>query len=327
MSICDIAFEMTEFLQFLGVDVHGSIHYNVSHIHNYKCVLEACIQQFFVVASPTWNFILAITLLRIMYFQVTLEKIEDTMWKNHVFVWTIALIATIIPFGFDGYGYVPNSNGAFFQCWISKSKFQLCLYGPVIIYLLFSLCLMLYCVYKGCRFDEKYNSAANNNVGLTESPLHTRRISSSPNKLTRLNMQIVYFTIVFVLAWSGPVVNRMMTIIKPSESVPDWIVWWHDIGITSIGLSNAAIWMKSNLWNTYNFYQNKTTDSQIIKRDKLSYTQVSKETPTVNVSPKHDIVRGASGYPDSGMVTTVADHLRIRDCDGEIPRINSHGDF
>ena len=64
-----------------------------------------------------------------------------------------------------------------------------------------------------------------------------------------------------------------------------------------------------------------------MKRDKLSYTQVCTETATVNVSPKHNIVRGASGYLDSSVVSTVPDHLRIRDCDGEMPHINSHGNF
>ena len=163
----------------------------------------------------------------------------------------VAFAASLPPIIGDTYGYVTNPNGPEFECWIKNSSYQLCLYIPVSIYLLFSICLMIYCIYAGYK-----------------------------KQLSTLHVRIICFTIVFVIVWIGPVIDRVYSVLQVHQTTPDipqFIVWWHDIGLGSSGWTNALVWGTSNLWNELN-----------LEMDGNEYHNVENQAGTVaNQSPRN----------------------------------------
>ena len=57
---------------------------------------------------------------------------------------------------------------------------------------------------------------------------------------------MVLFTIVFIISWTGAVIDRILGIL--GQDPPIQIVWWHDIGVASLGLTDALVWGTSSLW-------------------------------------------------------------------------------
>ena len=89
-----------------------------------------------------------------------------------------------IPLCGNVYEYNHTYDGDNYECWISNELWQLCLFGLAIIYLLFSFCLLIYTIY-------------------------IRIYNRDPN----LSMKLIYYTLVFALLWTFPIIDRMSIII------------------------------------------------------------------------------------------------------------------
>ena len=249
LAICDIFHDFIIAWQYLSVASQNTFSILNSNYPHYLCVIKGFIAQFAVVSSVSWNFMLVLVLFRIMYFETGFDLINQSIKYCHMFVWFVSLFASIIPLMANSYGYVNNSDGKNFQCWIKNNALQLCQYGPLIIYLISAICLLFYCIY--VRYFSK-------------------------QKIERLNMRIIYFTCVFVLVWIFPTIDRIYSSILNIKS-PIIIVWFHDIGIASAGLCNALVWGTSNLWNKYKYKVNVNIDSS-----QLTHTSNRMTTYSVN---------------------------------------------
>ena len=140
------------------------------------------------------------------------------------------------------YDYVYNANGLNYECWIKNGPYQFCLYAPLLFYFLFSTFVVVYCLF--VKFFRKQNN---------HHPAQTTRMAKLQSDLTN---RLTLFTFVFVISWSGAVIDRIydiqQSIRHPNESIisntPKGIVWWHDIGVASVGLTDAIVWGTSSLW-------------------------------------------------------------------------------
>ena len=221
LSFCDIIHCFISSVQFLSVISYSTFKMiTKKHYPGYICVIEGCIYQFFFCGGVSWIFVLCVVLLRLVFFHAELIRIGRDMEYYHVFVWTTSSISCIIPLIGDAFGFVANENGDYFQCWIKKAGYQWCVYGPIIAVLLFGAVLLGYCVYLSC---------------------YKKKQSLHP-----LTMRIIYFSIGFFLVRIFPVISRIYG--EFTKNVPMAIVYLHDIGKSSAGLSNAIIWGTTDLF-------------------------------------------------------------------------------
>ena len=225
MSVCDVIFEFIESWQELSAASEDILAWLNEGYSNTACIIKGYFLEYFTVASASWNFILVLILLQILLFRTNLTKISSNLKYYHLFVWLFSLIASTIPLFYQKYGYVTNQNENYWiQCAINDSKFRLFIYAPIAFYMLFAIGLLLYYVYL--------------------------RYVYRKTKIGNLSMQIVYFTIMFVIVWIFPLLDRIYDIHK-FKTNSGKVAWLHDIGRASVGLSNALVWGSSNLWKRY----------------------------------------------------------------------------
>ena len=233
MTICTFIYEVINGWAYLSLasDAYfGALNQDLDAVY---CTLRGTIEQFFEVSGITWNFTLALSLFRMIFFDQSNENIDYSIKFYHLFVWSTAFGATIVPLIDNQYGYVHNANGEYFQCWIVNGAYQLCFYAPLLFYLLFSCVAMIYTVIS--EYDICANARNNNNNNKTQY--------DHDGSLTR---RLILFTLVFIISWTGQVIDRILSILH--YSTPIGIVWWHDIGMASIGLTDALVWGTSPLW-------------------------------------------------------------------------------
>eukprot|EP01084_Bolivina_argentea_P211476 359741_1 len=133
------------------------------------------------------------------------QKLNKIVIRGGIFSISMAIILTCVPFIGDSYGYVYNVSTyeyEKFECWITVHYYQLCLYIPILIYMLFALILTLYSIY---RVRKIAKVKANKNFNKTKKGLLIRRLLS--------------FTIIFILTWIFPLIYGILWpfIIKQSN--------------------------------------------------------------------------------------------------------------
>ena len=190
MSGCDFVYGVVMGSEYLSVASPSTFYHLNGGLSNGLCVFKAFVIQFCSMASVSWNFILGIVLLRSIskYFQAPLNVVGSHIMYYHIFVWSVALIATLIPLFSGVFGYVNNIDGKEFECWIDVNIYQLYEYGPIGFFLFCAILLLLYCMF-----------------------LHY----CAHKPMTALTKRIIYFTIVFVIVWIFPFIDRMYSIVKP----------------------------------------------------------------------------------------------------------------
>lgn len=224
MSCCDIVFGLITGTQYLSVASESTFRDFNGKLPTGWCVFKAFVLQFCSVASVSWNFIIGFTLLCHLYYRMDLEQIALYNKYYHIFVWYSASFGAIIPLSFNALGYVTNSDGNKFECWINVDIYQMCAYGPIGLYLIFAILLLCYCVY--LRFGRQQQM-----INLTE--------------------RLIYFTIVFVAVWIFPFIDRIYNIFFGDDEKHKWLAYLHDLGFASVGLLNALVWGTSGLWSQY----------------------------------------------------------------------------
>lgn len=282
MSCCDL------FQQFYYGLALSSVGFDSNYNANWDdwiCQTIAMIQQFCLVASATWNFLIAVCLLRILLGKIELYQFEKELKWHHLFVWSIALICCIIPWFGDTYGYVSNveENYGFkqFQCWINHHETQLCLYAPIFIYVTFATFLLFVIIYR------------NRNDAFI-----TNKKSKGKGKGRGTALRLSMFTVVFVVTWMCPFILRVRGIFSDKEA-PAVLVWMHHIGFASIGLANAIIWglsssLKKQKMSMAESKMKSKSKSKSKSRSKLQ-TQLSRLSPRLGPKKNSSDNNGDSG--------------------------------
>ena len=222
LSFCDVVYCIINGIQFLSVVSH-SMFDTINSIPDYLCAIKGCIYQFVLVGGVSWNFVMCVVLLRIVLFHTDLQIIGGDMKYYHACAWITPLITCLIAGIGGAFGYVDNENGDHFQCWIKKHVYQWCSQAPIIIVSIFGVVLLGYCLYLSCCKKER---------------------------LSPLTMRIVYFTVAFFCVWIFPVISRIYGMLH-NNSVPLAIVYLHDMGMSSIGLSNAIVWGTTDVFSKH----------------------------------------------------------------------------
>ena len=232
LSLCDIIYCFINADQFLSVASYATFKSINSDYPGYVCSIKGVIYQFFLCGGVSWIFIICLVLLRLVFFHTNLRRIGRDMEYYHVFVWTTSLISCIIPLIGDAFGYADNENGNHFQCWIKRTAYQWCAYGPIIPVFVFGAILLGYCVYLSCYKKER---------------------------LSPLTMRIIYFTVAFFLFRIFPVISRIYGLLH--NNIPIAIVYLHDMSKSSTGLSNAIVWGTTDLFAKHRRLGKMTDDT------------------------------------------------------------------
>eukprot|EP01084_Bolivina_argentea_P190014 326651_1 len=214
MSFCDVLQQGWISFSWLPVGFDGSWNANWPPI---ACKLTGTFAQYFLTASASWNFVIAICLMRMLR-ATPCYVLADELIYHHIFAWTVPLILCILPWIHDAYGYTKNIELKYglheFECWIHGGPYQLCLYAPAMIYVFIAFTLLIFTFFQ--QKAKKINNAST-------------------------SLRLAAYTIIFVVTWTFPILLRlygMITHLPP----PTFIVWAHHISIASIGIGNAMIW-------------------------------------------------------------------------------------
>ncbi|ETO23962.1 hypothetical protein RFI_13197 [Reticulomyxa filosa] len=128
-----------------------------------SCGTLGVFSQFFLVGSASWNFLIALCLMRIIM-RLWIDNLKEEIPFHHLFCWGTAFICTLPPLIKGHYGYTLNIELKYikkktyttiaknnckgftpFECWINEPHYQLCLYAPVMAF-----------VKKKCTYSLKY---------------------------------------------------------------------------------------------------------------------------------------------------------------------------
>eukprot|EP01084_Bolivina_argentea_P026661 49606_1 len=244
MSICDVAQQGWIAFSWLSVAFDGSWNANWSPI---SCKITGTIAQFFLVASASWNFVIAICLMRMLR-ATPIHKFEREIKYHHIFSWGISFILCIVPWFENAYGYTKNIELIYglkeFECWISDSVYQLCLYLPAMIYVFIAFILLIF------TFIQSRNKKIQH---------------------TSTSLRLAAYTIVFVVTWTFPIILRLHGMTS-DKAPPTFTVWAHHISIACIGIGNAVI------WGTSQSIKEVGPISRIKSKSKFSSKDVTKET-------------------------------------------------
>ena len=208
MSICDICFETLKLRDYLSF-IFNSVSKTVNKT---DCIIEAFLNNFSGVAGMSWNCIMSVIFLRILISnQTDLKTFSNEIIYYHIYVWCISLLCSIIPLIYNAYGFIDDMYSGEYECWINKEYFGVNFYGIASIYMLISIFLLIYCVYiKYCSKNDK-------------------------KRITYLNNQLIYYTIVFIITWIFPTILRMKLIFeknnnaKANAGVAKYLFWLHHI--------------------------------------------------------------------------------------------------
>ena len=157
MSICDSLFSLWNlFIWFPKL-----FHFNFIDKSIISCKIFGIIEQFIMSSGVLWYLMVAWCLCSVLFGSLSSNISGNTSYQNylywnrlkkihHFFVWSIALICTLIPlYPFDEYGKYENvsrddvdDNDT--ECWLKNQIYFISFYGLVGISLLFAIGLLIY---------------------------------------------------------------------------------------------------------------------------------------------------------------------------------------
>ena len=89
LAICNTMVALTNFNLFLTLASDPIYHWFCNNWNNYICIPQGVIQQFFGVGAASWNFVLVVMLLAMIYFEKTLEEVNKKENMFHFLVWYV----------------------------------------------------------------------------------------------------------------------------------------------------------------------------------------------------------------------------------------------
>eukprot|EP01084_Bolivina_argentea_P251507 421837_1 len=181
------------------------------------CKILGFSHQLSVICMTTWNFIIAAFILLPLTVGKPMFKIIKHRCKHIIFLIFITFIFVLIPFINNGYGLTDNGASQYglskYECWISNNKDFISVYGPIAFYYVFSIGLLLWSVL--CGFEHK-------------------------EELLKLKSQLIWYTSIFVVVWTMPIINRFYGFFTNKTSYG--LTYMTIISIHSVGFANAIVW-------------------------------------------------------------------------------------
>merc|ERR1712228_1897 len=161
---------------------------------------------------------------------VLTEKLNKIVIRGSIFALITSTILTAVPFIDDGYGYVQNVSDAandMFICWISNHFYQLSLYIPIAIYMIFALILTFFSLFR------------------TRKVSKTTIDSKKKNKKWKLIQRLFAFTFIFMMTWICALLYWLWITISRHSNPPFILMVLHHLSFGCIGFGNSIVWLKS----------------------------------------------------------------------------------
>ncbi|KAF2069078.1 hypothetical protein CYY_009606 [Polysphondylium violaceum] len=215
LSVCDVMFS----LKFL---VTSFLPHSVSlQDHTVACLLQAGAQQFFGLASISWNGMISLNLII-----NTTRPFENSSSYNklyHIWVWGLSAVTSIIMFAARSTG--PSGDGT---CWVEgqRSPIRLLFFVPLLIYFAISI------------------------SSLIIAAIYSRNSGSSSNSLSERNrtgmlLRMASYTLVFILCWTGPLIHRIVQFTGKVDRLddPNFLMYLDAFSVSIQGFVNSMIWL------------------------------------------------------------------------------------
>jgi len=189
-----------------------------------ECVVVAMLGQFSGQAIVMWYLVISIMAFLLLYGCST-SDIENGFgsFRQHMLVWFVSGITTLLPLVDGSYGSVGGSNEDSSQCWIKgdSNPFRALVWGLQLMCMGFDIFLFFFTIYVYLWLKRRHG-------GLLKPAWKT------------IVLQMLAFVGVFVGVWSMPCLNRLLWLFRNVES-PDWIWMTGQIEIGLFGLLNFII--------------------------------------------------------------------------------------
>ena len=91
------------------------------------------------------------------------------------------------------------------ECWINNHYYQLCLYIPIVLYMIFAIILTIYSIY---RVRKIAKAKSNKDFNKTKKGLLIKRLLA--------------FTIIFIVTWIFPLIVRLWPFIFNTNKFIGW---------------------------------------------------------------------------------------------------------
>jgi len=182
-----------------------------------SCKIEAFVEQLFPLSTAFWALCIAIT----MYRLIVLKTSSETLYKIfHVISWGIPLLLAFVALGADMYG--PAGN----WCWISNNRKQILMQYLEMVLIFATICAIY--------------------VRVLAYVIHHRGVGDRVMRKRQRQavMRIAWFPFVFILSWSGGLVNRLHNLFAEEESYALNVLMY--ITIPSMGWLNAIAYAATN---------------------------------------------------------------------------------
>eukprot|EP00939_MAST-03C_sp_MAST-3C-sp1_P004011 g4011.t1 len=184
---------------------------------NAVCQIQAFVEQLFPLATSFWALCIAIT----MYRLIVLKTSSETLYPvYHAICWGIPLILAIIGSVGDMYGRAGN------WCWIRNEKKQ--------IYMQYIEMLAVLLIISGFYLRVLFYVIKHRGVGS----------SLVRNRQRKTVHRIAWFPFVFMLSWSGGLINRLHNVVASHESFALYCLMYTTI--PSMGWLNAFAYALTN---------------------------------------------------------------------------------
>eukprot|EP01113_Clastostelium_recurvatum_P049655 TRINITY_DN9238_c0_g2_i1.p1 TRINITY_DN9238_c0_g2~~TRINITY_DN9238_c0_g2_i1.p1 ORF type:complete len:321 (+),score=35.45 TRINITY_DN9238_c0_g2_i1:82-963(+) len=186
LSLCDFLFAMKFFITACLIGHLEQFSPNhITSTYDDPCFWIGAYANFIATASRSWNMMISIRLLRTFPAR---SDVKQSGWPYHAFVWTYASLNTAVLIGLKGFG--KGHSG----CWIADKNYILIFsIAPTMLFLILSFAIMIvmHVRIKRATRDRLTSDA------LVQKELYFR-------------VQLMKFTLVFVVIWITPIVTEML---------------------------------------------------------------------------------------------------------------------
>jgi len=221
LSVCDVLFSL-KFLVTSFLPHSGEL-----EDHTVACILQAGVQQFFGLASISWNGMISLNLII-----NTTRPFENSSAYNklyHIWVWGLSGVTSVIMFAARSTG--PSGDGT---CWVEgqRSFIRLLFFVPLIIYFAISLSSLVIATVYSRNYGVKVNGSANS--------------LSERNRMGML-LRMASYTLVFILCWTGPLIHRIAQFTGRIDDIqhPNFLMFLDAISVSIQGFVNSMIWLSN----------------------------------------------------------------------------------
>eukprot|EP01088_Endostelium_zonatum_P017783 TRINITY_DN540_c9_g1_i1.p1 TRINITY_DN540_c9_g1~~TRINITY_DN540_c9_g1_i1.p1 ORF type:complete len:311 (+),score=23.85 TRINITY_DN540_c9_g1_i1:63-995(+) len=230
-AICDFIFTLKFFIT-ATVDRPNWIARDAEIPGTIDCQFLGFINQFFAIATTSWNLMITIKTLITFYNPYLVGHINNIYF--HLYVWSFTSLCSIIPAALNKLG--PTSDG----CWIIDSGSFLRLIFqviPISLYFLLSILCLIYILYKLHFYQHSIMNGDN----------------ALRHKSFRFKTQLILYITIFIVCWTPIILFHFLSYIAeifelrrklcPTIEV---VLAIEKVAAVGQGAANSIVWMSSN---------------------------------------------------------------------------------